>query len=179
MHDQPVRGGAILYTVQGPRGSYFAIHDPATGRICTESSDPRARAQARDMGLIVVNEETITHPELLRRTGRDADVAAHAAKMNPASKPQVQSQPGNVDEPEPVTEPMTETVLPPPSTIFLDDTAESLVVRHFADRAAVFSSRPLEPEPKYSNLADDSGLWANMPVLNPPDEDWTAPDRQA
>jgi hypothetical protein len=175
MNDQPIRGGAVLYTVQGPRGSYFAIHDPATGRICTESSDPRARAQARDMGLVVVNEETITHQELLRRTGRDADVAAHAAKINPAPPPQTQPEAESVDEP--VTE--TETVLPPPSTIFLDDTAESLVVRHFADRAAVFSSRPLEPEPKYSNLTDDSGLWANMPVLNPPDEDWTAPDRQA
>src|SRR4051794_26798207 len=69
MSDQPVTGGAVLYTVQGPRGSYYAIHDPATGRICTESSDPRARAQAREMGLIVVNEEKITHQELLRRTG--------------------------------------------------------------------------------------------------------------
>ena len=168
MRDQPIRGGAVLYTVQGPRGSYYAIHDPATGRICTESSDPRARAQARDMGLVVTHEETISHPELLRRTGRDADVAVQTAKTSPVTRPEETT--ASVDG-------VMETVLPPQSTFFLDDTAESLIVRHEHAKAAVFSSRPLEPEPKYSELSDDSGLWGNMPVLNPPDEDWTAPER--
>src|SRR5579859_1342552 len=168
MNDQPVRGGAVLCTVQGPRGSYFAIHDPSTGRICTESSDPRARAQARDMGLVVTHEEAITHQELLRRTGRDADVAAEASKAD--SKPQRDPKSENENDV------ATETVLPQ-MTFFLDDTAESLAPRHAHGKAAVFSSRPLEPEPKYSNFTDDSGLLANMPVLHPPDEDWTAPER--
>ena len=171
MNDQPIRGGAVLYTVQGPRGSYYAIHDPATGRICTESSDPRARAQARDMGLMVTHEESITHQELLRRTGRDADVAAaQGSKTNPASPPEVSSEDGKTAG--------EETVGGPPMTFFLDDTAETLGLRHGQGRAAVFSSRPLEPEPKYSELSDDSGLWRNMPVLNPPEEDWTAPEHK-
>ncbi len=171
MNDQPIRGGAVLYTVQGPRGSYYALHDPATGRICTESSDPRARAQARDMGLLVTHEESITHQELLRRTGRDADVAAvQGSKTNPAAPSGVSSEDGKTAD--------EEAGVPPAMTFYLDDTAESLVLRHGQGRSAVFSSRPLEPEPKYSELSDDSGLWRNMPVLNPPEEDWTAPERQ-
>jgi len=167
-----------LYTVQGPRGSYYAIHDPATGRICTESSDPRARAQARDMGLMVMHEETITHQELLRRTGRDADVAEQVT--NPKADSLPEATPGNKHgkNMHGENEGVIETVLPPTPTFFLDDTAESLIVRNAHGRGAVFSSRPLEPEPKYSNLSDDSGLWGNMPALNPPDEDWTAPEQQ-
>jgi hypothetical protein len=178
MNDQPIRGGAVLYTVQGPRGSYFAVHDPATGRICTESSDPRARAQAREMGLLVTHEETISHQELLRRTGRDADVAGQVMKTNPASASNEESQPGDGRGSAGDGLGASETVLPPRAASFLDDTAESLIVRHAHGRGAVFSTRPLEPEPRYSELSDDSGLWRNMPVLNPPEEDWTAPERQ-
>ena len=176
MNDQPIRGGAVLYTVQGPRGSYFAVHDPATGRICTESSDPRARAQAREMGLVVTHEETISHQELLRRTGREADGAGLVMKTNPA--PATNPEP-KAEEARGGGECEAETVVPLKSTFFLDDTAESLIVRHAHGRGAVFSSKPLEPEPRYSELSDDSGLWGNMPVLNPPEEDWTAPEGKA
>ena len=107
MNDHPMRGGAVLYTVQGPRGSYYAIHDPANGRIITESTDPRARTQAREMGLVVVTEETISHQELLRRTGREADALTQAPK--PDSTPQPLASPDNQE----TFAGMDVTVLPP------------------------------------------------------------------
>jgi hypothetical protein len=167
MNDHPIRGGAVLYTVQGPRGSYYAVHDPASGRIFTESTDPRARAQAREKGLIVVNEETITHQELLRRTGREADAATQAPKTNPT--PQPLASPGSIDGVDGVT------VLPPQLPFLLDDTGESVIVRQGVAHAALFSSHPLEP--RFSDLSDDGGIWGNMPVLHPPEEDWKAPER--
>lgn len=61
----------ILYTVKGPRGSYYAIHDPATGLLRTERTEEAARAQARDMDIRLVDQEIVSHEELLRRTGRE------------------------------------------------------------------------------------------------------------
>ncbi|HSZ58927.1 MAG TPA: hypothetical protein VK797_25025 [Tepidisphaeraceae bacterium] len=61
----------ILYTVEGPKGSYYAIHDPATGRVRTERTEQAARAQAQKMGITLVADEIISHEELLRRTGRE------------------------------------------------------------------------------------------------------------
>src|SRR5437016_17240 len=82
----------ILYTVRGPRGSYFAIHDPATRRVWTERTEQAARAQASDMGMVLSAEETITHEELMRRTGREpAPVAPLQQPPSSKSAPAPQS----------------------------------------------------------------------------------------
>jgi hypothetical protein len=80
--EQPMAGQGILYTVKGPRGSYYAIHDPPSGRVWTERTEQAARAQALDMGIALVGDEVISHEELLRRTGREMPEASSAPLKN-------------------------------------------------------------------------------------------------
>ena len=70
----------VLYTVKGPRGNYYAIHDPATGRVWTERTEQAARAQALDMDIALVDDEIISHEELLRRTGREMPQVSPACR---------------------------------------------------------------------------------------------------
>jgi hypothetical protein len=78
----------ILYTVKGPRGSYYAIHDPASRRVWTERTEQAARAQAGDMDIALVSDEIISHEELLRRTGRELPRIAPPAAAQKADTPQ-------------------------------------------------------------------------------------------
>jgi hypothetical protein len=61
---------AGLYKVRGPNGVYYAVHDPASGRVWTERSEQSARAQAHDAGLDLAPERSITHQALMQMTGR-------------------------------------------------------------------------------------------------------------
>ncbi|HSZ58323.1 MAG TPA: hypothetical protein VK797_21845 [Tepidisphaeraceae bacterium] len=67
---------AILYRVHRPNGPYFAVHDPATGRLWTERSEQAARSQAQDLGLALGAVRSIRHDELMRLLGRDAAPSA-------------------------------------------------------------------------------------------------------
>jgi hypothetical protein len=171
MANHPMPGGAVLYTVRGPRGNYYAVHDPGSGRMFTERTDHAARAQAQEMGLIVISEENVSHQELLRRAGREADADTQASSNNPVPQPLASPR-------EDVFPGQTEiNVLPPQLPFLLDDTGEAVIARRGHVEGSFFSSHPLEPH--YSDLADDASIWRNMPpVLNPPEEDWTAPERQ-
>ncbi|HEY8751789.1 MAG TPA: hypothetical protein VIM11_27660 [Tepidisphaeraceae bacterium] len=171
MGNHPMPGGVVLYMVRGPRGSYYAVHDPGSGRVFTERTDHAARAQAQELGLIVMSAEEVSHQELLRRTGREADAASQAPTANrnpqPLASPQAETFPGQMEI----------NVLPPQIPFLLDDTGESVIAGRGAVGGALFSSHPLEPQ--YSDLAEDTAIWGNMPpVLNPPEEDWQAPERQ-
>src|SRR5215472_16484346 len=125
--EQAMASQGILYTVKGPRGSYFAIHDPATGRVWTERTEQAARAQALDMGVALVDDEVISHEELLRRTGREM--------------PQV-SAPQKVDSTGQLPPVVISKVLSPKSDdalIFQSSVAPG--------RGALFASKPLAEEP--------------------------------
>lgn len=95
----------VLYTVQGPRGTYFVVYDPAAGRIWTERTEHAARQQASEVGLVLTSEESVTHEEMLRRTGRAADVApapprpvAQTAALKPVAQPSPRSAPSRALE---------------------------------------------------------------------------------
>jgi hypothetical protein len=62
----------VIYKVRGPRGVYFAIHDPQAGRLWTERSVESARAQAQELKLTIDSERSVTHHELMRLLGRDS-----------------------------------------------------------------------------------------------------------
>lgn len=144
----PSSGGAVLYTVHGPRGSYFAIHDPSEGRVWTDRTAHAARTRANEMGLLLVAEEGVTHEELMRRTGRNADTPAKDA---------------NPDAPQPHAQ------------FLFDDTGESFVTRRIGQGAAFLPAHPLEPH--YSDLSDDCARQCQFTHLTPPEEDWCAPER--
>ena len=72
---------AGLYRVQGPNGVYYAVFDPATGRLWTERSEHSARDQAEDAGLELAPERAITHQALMKLSGRDT----HPARPHPVT----------------------------------------------------------------------------------------------
>ena len=65
----------VLYRVHRRTGEYFAVYDPASGRLWTERSEPAARSQAQDLGLALGTVQSIRHDELMRLLGRDAPSA--------------------------------------------------------------------------------------------------------
>src|SRR5579864_3375277 len=77
----------ILYKVRGPRGVYFAIHDPQSGRLWTERSAESARAQARELELAIESERSVTHHELMRLLGRDSAPAARPPSAKSPATP--------------------------------------------------------------------------------------------
>jgi hypothetical protein len=56
---------ATFYTVNGPRGEYYAVRNHETKKIWTERTELAARQQARDERLEFVGEEAIDHIHLL------------------------------------------------------------------------------------------------------------------
>lgn len=74
---------ATLYEVQGAHGTVYvyAIHDAETGMLWTERSTQAARSLAREKGLTIVAEETITRTQLLRLMGQEVE-------ETPAPEPQ-------------------------------------------------------------------------------------------
>src|SRR5205814_34660 len=76
---------AGLYRVRGPNGTYYAVFDPATGRMWTERSEHSARAQAQDAGLELAPERAITHHALMELSGRDTGPARPRPATNKTS----------------------------------------------------------------------------------------------
>lgn len=56
---------ATLYTVTGPRATYYALRIHDTGAILTERTESAAAAIANEQDLVIVDQLQITHAELL------------------------------------------------------------------------------------------------------------------
>jgi len=56
---------ATIYTVHGPRGVYYAVHNHHTGKIWTERTELAAEEQAADEGLALIDSKEIDHASLL------------------------------------------------------------------------------------------------------------------
>lgn len=74
---------ATLYEVQGTHGTVYvyAIHDSESGMLWTERSEAAARSLAKEKGLTISAEETITRTQLLRLMGQEVE-------ETPAPQPQ-------------------------------------------------------------------------------------------
>jgi hypothetical protein len=59
----------VLYTVQGVRELYYAAIDWETGKVWTAPTKDVARRMAREAGLTVCTEETISKDDLMRSLG--------------------------------------------------------------------------------------------------------------
>ena len=67
---------ATLFTVNGPRGCYFAVRNHDTGVILTERTESAAAGLANESDLVIVDQREISHAELLEMTAaRCADDA--------------------------------------------------------------------------------------------------------
>lgn len=56
---------ATLYTVNGPRGAYYAVRNHDTGAVFTEPTESAAAAVANEQDLVIVDTITVSHSELL------------------------------------------------------------------------------------------------------------------
>ena len=75
---------ATLYTVTGPRGTYYALRDHDSGTILTERTPSAAIALANEKDLIVVERLEIEHAELLEMVSTQyADGSAAAPDVPP------------------------------------------------------------------------------------------------
>jgi len=74
---------ATLYEVQGTHGTVYvyAIHDSESGMLWTERSEAAARSLAKEKGLTISAEESITRTQLLRLMGQEVE-------ETPAPQPQ-------------------------------------------------------------------------------------------
>jgi hypothetical protein len=89
---------AGLYRVRGPNGTYYAVYDPASGRMWTERSEQSARAQASEAGLELAPERSISHHALMQMSGRDTG-GGGGPKMPAAPQP-APSQKDGEDQPD-------------------------------------------------------------------------------
>ena len=65
---------ATLYTVNGPRGCYFAVRNHHTGLVWTERTELAARSQAAEQGLDIVEEQEVPHERMLQLMGAGLSV---------------------------------------------------------------------------------------------------------
>lgn len=56
---------ATFYTVNGPRGVYYAVRNHHTGMVWTERTESAAQQQAQEEGLAIIAGQTINHQQLL------------------------------------------------------------------------------------------------------------------
>src|SRR5665213_1190204 len=79
---------ATFYTVHGPRGEYYAVHNHDTEKIWTERTELAARQQAYDEGLEFVASENIDHVHLLDKmiavpyTSPEHGTATHSGHLS-------------------------------------------------------------------------------------------------
>lgn len=80
---------ATLYEVQGTHGTVYvyAIHDSQSGMLWTERSEPAARSLAKEKGLTISAEETITRTQLLRLMGQEVDETPAPQPEQPKPQP--------------------------------------------------------------------------------------------
>ena len=57
---------ATFYTVNGPRGEYYAVRNHDSGKIWTERTELAANQQAREEGLVFVETQTVSHADSIR-----------------------------------------------------------------------------------------------------------------
>jgi hypothetical protein len=104
---------AKLFEVQTMRGTVYALLDVASGMIWTERSEQAARRLAADKRLSIVQEQSISHEELLRLMGhepiRKKPESAKVADVSAAPTEDV--EPG-VTSPQPVFAPASPVAFP-------------------------------------------------------------------
>lgn len=69
---------ATLYTVNGPRGPYYALHERETGAVLTERTESAAMALANDKDMLIVERQEISHAgilELMAARSQNAETA--------------------------------------------------------------------------------------------------------
>ena len=93
MAQHPRPTPANLYRVTRTNGSYFAIHDPASGRLWTERSEQAARAQAAELNLSLGAARSIRHDELMRLLGRGAAPQMQSGTRPPAPRTTTEADP--------------------------------------------------------------------------------------
>jgi hypothetical protein len=93
---------AGLYQVRGPSGTYYAVYDPATGRMWTERSEHSARAQAEDAGLELAPVRAITHHALMQLSGR-GDTGDRNKVSSPSPAPAAPAREPDENPPRPIT----------------------------------------------------------------------------
>ena len=79
---------ARLYEVQSARGIIYALHDLTSDTIWTERSEHSVRAFAKERGLTIVEEQVVSHEELLRRMGHEPPVTKPPAPAQPPASKQ-------------------------------------------------------------------------------------------
>lgn len=81
---------ATLFTVNGPRGCYYAIRNHDSGAVLTERTESAAAALANEKDLLIVEQRQISHAELLEMMAarvQDGSAAAHDPHADPAASP--------------------------------------------------------------------------------------------
>ena len=81
---------ATLFTVNGPRGCYYAVRNHDTGAVLTERTESAA-ALANEKDLLIVEQREIGHAELLemmasRAEGSAATDTAHLSHAAPTTE---------------------------------------------------------------------------------------------
>jgi hypothetical protein len=74
---------ATFYTVNGPRGVYYAVRNHHTGMVWTERTESAAHQQAQEEGLALIASETVNHHQLLDLMIPQAPVRPLAVTINP------------------------------------------------------------------------------------------------
>lgn len=70
---------ATLFTVNGPQGRYFAIHNHDTGAVITRPTESGAAALANEQDLLIVDQREISHAKLQELSGAEQTPACIGA----------------------------------------------------------------------------------------------------
>ena len=79
---------ATLFTVNGPRGCYYAVRSHDSGTVLTERTESAAAALANEKDLLIVDQREISHAELLEMMAARADesgVATDTSQLDHAA----------------------------------------------------------------------------------------------
>jgi hypothetical protein len=78
---------ATLFTVNGPRGCYYAVRSHDTGTVLTERTESAAAALANEKDLLIVEQREISHAELLEMMAARAEEGGVATQGSPTDHP--------------------------------------------------------------------------------------------
>ena len=74
---------ATLFTVSGPRGTYYAVRDEETGAVLTERTESAASAMADERDLLIVDRREVGHAELIEMMASRASQGTDARASEP------------------------------------------------------------------------------------------------
>jgi hypothetical protein len=170
---------ARLYEVQTPRGIVYAVHQLGTGTFWTERAEAAARQAARDRGLMLVGEQTVSLDEFLRLTGRQPIPIEPPPKSPPAPSPANEQVRFTVTQPNAAASLPLDDPLPAAPTIQNRGATKdyTFAARYFLEGEAppprddeIVVSRPEAPPPKGIFCSDKP-----LADAAPPDEEGAPP----